>query len=424
MNKRNIQAVILAAGKSSRIYPFDNNGHKSMIRIMGKPIIYYTVEALRKAGVNDLIIVGSEKSDIDKYFNEIKKSGVLIKYVIQNNPGGMGDALLLSKRYIKGDFFLLNAYHVDVDVFVKKLLEAKEKNINAVLLAKKRSIGSAYGVLRFKNKKVEEIIEKPKKGEEPSKMCVIGIYLFDKSFLSVLNKVPKEHYQLEKAISIYAKENIVTFVKIQENTVTLKYPWDLLEVKNYLFERLNRSISKKAKIAKSAEIIGDVVIEEGATIMEGVRIKGNCYIGRNAVIGNNALLRNCVDVEENCVIGSYMEVKNSLVMRGATTHSGFIGDSIIGENCKIAAQFCTGNVRIDRKTVGSVVKGEKVETGKKYLGAMIGSNTNIGIKASTMPGVLIGRNVFIGPSTVVMKNIPDNTKYYTKFKEYVSKKNE
>ncbi len=418
-----MQAVILAAGQSSRMYPFENDIHKSMIRIMEKPILYYTIEALKRSKIFDLIVVTNGRSKTEEYFGDGKKFGVSIRYVLQKNPEGAGDALLLADKYITDDFFLLNASHVEVDTFIKDLLKAKDKYTQAVLLAKKKTTGVMQGVLKFEGRKVEEIVEKPKIGEEPSSMCVVGIYLFEKDFLKTLRNTPKEHYQLEMAISSYTKNNSVIFFETSKETVTLKYPWDLLEIKKYLFKSLKRSISGKSKIAKTAEIIGEVAIEDNVKIMEGVRIKGPCFIGKDTVIGNNALLRNGVNVGRNCLVGSFMEVKNAIIMDGSTTHSGFIGDSIIGENCKIAAQFCTGNVRLDRGIIKSVVKGENLETGAKFLGVFIGEGSNIGIKVSTMPGIIIGRNVTIGPSTAVMKNIPSDTKYYTKFQEIIAKKN-
>jgi len=418
----NISAVILTAGESSRFYPF-NDSHKSMVKVLGRPILEHTINGLKKEGIKKIILVIGKNEAIRDYFGDGKKFGISIDYVVQTKPLGMGNALLLAEKKIKGDFLLLSAHRIDAHKFVNSLLRNKLTfRAKAVLLVKQKENTQIHGVLKYEKNRVIAVIEKPKKGDEPSNLCVVGLYFFPYEFITTLKNTPSEHYQLEKAISAYAKENFVSFVETKDELVTLRYPWNLLEIKDSLIKDMKRFIDPKAKIAKTAEIIGEVVIEEGATIMEGVRIKGACYIGRNAVIGNNALLRNQVDVEENCVIGAYMEVKNSLIFRGATTHSGFIGDSIVGENCRIAAQFCTGNVRLDRKEVEAVVKGEKLDTGKTHLGAMIGKNTNIGIKSSTMPGVIIGKNAVIGPSTVVMKNIPDNTKYYTKFKEYISKK--
>lgn len=421
---RKIAAIILAAGKSSRMYPFDNGIHKSMIKIMGKPILYYTIEALKNSGIVHLIIVTDGKSRAKDYFGEGKKFGVSIKYVVQEKPEGAGDALLLASKHVTGDFLLVNASHLEADIFVEDVLQAKTKDVKAVLLAKKKTNGVVQGVLRFTGSKVEEIVEKPKMGEEPSNIGVVGIYLFQKDFLETLKKTSKEHYQLETAVSNYAKKNNVIFVETHKETVSLKYPWDLLNIKNYLFKKLKRYISSKAKITKSAELIGEVFVDDGVSVMENVVIKGPCYVGKNAYVGNNAILRGGVDMEENAVAGANMEIKNSILMQNSTTHSGYIGDSVIGKNCKIAAGFLTANVRLDRENVRTVVKGEKIDTQFKMLGVMIGDNSNMGIKVTVMPGIIIGKNVTVGSNTTVMSNIQDNTKYYTKFKEIIDRKNE
>ncbi|MDP2702248.1 MAG: DapH/DapD/GlmU-related protein, partial [Candidatus Rokubacteria bacterium] len=181
-------------------------------------------------------------------------------------------------------------------------------------------------------------------------------------------------------------------------------------------------ISKKAKISKDAQILGNVYIEEGVQILEKACIKGPCYIGKNSYIGNSAILRQETCVEDNVVIGAFSEIKNSIVMHGSKIHSGFVGDSIIGEDCRIGAQFCTANKRIDRGSVKTQIRDEKVDTGLKFLGAIVGNNVQIGIRSSTMPGIIIGSNTKIGPSTTVLNNVSENSKYYTKFQEVIEKK--
>ncbi len=117
----------------------------------------------------------------------------------------------------------------------------------------------------------------------------------------------------------------------------------------------------------------------------------------------------------------FLEVKNSLIMSSAKVHSGFIGDSVIGEDCRIGAQFSSANVRLDRSEIKIQTEKEEVDSGLKHLGTIIGRNVKIGIKVSTMPGIIIGGGSIIGPSTVVLNNVPENSKYYTKFKETVIK---
>ena len=103
-------------------------------------------------------------------------------------------------------------------------------------------------------------------------------------------------------------------------------------------------------------------------------------------------------------------------------HSGYIGDSMIGKNCRLGAGVVTANVRIDRGIIKSVVKNKKIETGLKRFGCIIGNNTKTGIRCSFMPGVLVGSDCFIGPSSVVFENIEDNKLFYTEFKGVIKKK--
>jgi len=419
-----MQAVILSAGESSRFSPFRYFDHKSLVKILGKEILIHTIESIKKSGITDVIIVVSKKEGVKSLLGDGRKFGVKIKYVLQEKPTGAGNGLLLAESLIKGDFFLLNASHIDFAEFKDQMVKKKSSKDKAIFLAKEQDRLGNFGVLKTKGDKVTGLIEKPGEGKEPSNLRLIGIYLFSKDFLKTLSQTPDEHYRLESAILNFVKKEQVRFVKTEKEAPSLKYSWDILGVKNYLLSRLKSFRGRNIHVAKSAEIIGPVVISDNAVIMEGAKIKGPCFIGANTMIGNNAILRGNVDIEENCTIGANMEIKNSLIMSGTKVHSGFIGDSVIGENCRIGADFSTANVRLDRKSIKVRIKEKEVDSELKFLGTMIGENTKIGIKVSTMPGIIIGRNSIIGPATVVLRNVPENSRYYTKFKEIVLKNEE
>jgi len=416
-----MQAVLLAAGESSRMYPLAGGMHKSMIRLLGKPLLEHTLEKLKAKGITEIIIVVGKNNNIKDYFGNGEKFGVSIEYVVQEKPEGAGNALLLSKTLLNDDFLLMNSYHVEIDKFIERLIEAKTSGPDGALLVKQKEDTWNYGVVDTDEQRVKGIIEKPAKDSNTSKLCIVGIYLLSEAFLKTLEKTPAQHYQLEEALDSFAKDSNVCFVETNEETVVLKYPWDVLNVKNYLLANLTKYVAGGAQVASSAHLIGEVYVEDGAQIMENAVVKGPCYIGKNAFVGTNSILRDGVDLEENSVAGANMEVKNTLLSEGSKTHSGFIGDSLVGKNCRIGAGFNSANVRIDRETVTSVIKDKKTDTGLKSFGVVIGNNTRIGIKSSTMPGVIIGENVTVGSGTMVMNNIEDGSKYYTKFQEVVTK---
>lgn len=417
-----MKAVVLAGGDSSRFFPFGENGHKTMVKLLGKPILQYTLEGLRDVGITDILIRVKDDGIVQRYFGDGSKFGLSIKYQPQKEALGMGEVLVRARNSLKEDFIFISAFHVNSKELVGRLLKDRKPNTVRVLV-KKRPNPWDYGVVKLEGGRVVSVVEKPEQSEAKSDICIVGCYLLNREFLGVLAKEKYHHYNFETALDKYAKDNLVE-AEIVEEVLTLKYPWDLLPMKDYLLKTLKPGKGEGAKIAKSSEIVGAVYIGEGAKILEGAKIMGPCYIGPRSMVGTNAILRGGVDVGEGCVVGANMEVKNSIIMDHATTHSGFIGDSIIGSKTKIAAQFTTGNVRLDRATIKTKVKDKETDTGLTSLGVIVGENVKFGINVSTMPGVIIGNNVVIGPSTTVQNNVSSNSKYYTKFAEVVEKKND
>ncbi len=424
-----MQVVILAAGESTRFWPF-NNTHKSLLKIMGKPIIFYTVKGLIDEGINDIIIIQGPNRDIERQLNNYPEYSKHIKYVLQNEPKGMGNALIQAKELLVGQFLLILAERVDCgEIFRKLSPKINASRSKTILVGAKTDTPYLFGILKLEKNRVVEIVEKPRKGEEQSNIKALGVYVLTQAFFDIYSETKKHQYDFEEALSVYMKKYHVEVMLWDRQTPSLKYPWHLFDMRKYLFNKYSRKIIEETKaigkhtnIAKSAEIIGAVIIGDNVCVMEKAVIKGPCYIGDNVFIGNNVIIRSGVDIEANCIVGANMEIKNSILMEDSTTHSGFIGDSIIGKNCKIAAGFYNANVRLDRTSVKVIVKEEKIDTGLTSLGAMIGDNSNIGIRVSTMPGVIIGRNVTVGAGTTIMSNISDGVTYYTKFQEIISKK--
>ncbi len=419
-----MQVVILAAGQSSRFWPL-NNEHKSLMKIMGKPLIWHVIKGLeRTKRIKEIIIVQGKNKVLEKELKQYKLSQ-RIKYVVQTKPTGTGDAILKVKKLIKGQFFVLNAERIDIEYYVEPILKkfkemtagSKEKN-GLILVAGKTNTPWLFGILKVKKDKVIDLIEKPKPGKEPSNLKIVGVYFLPKEFLSYLEKVPSNPYSLEDALLAYAKEKNERVIMVNRDTLALKFPWHIFDSNRFLINRfLESKISKKAKIAKNAKIEGKVFIGDNTRVFENAVIKGPCYIGKNCIIGNNALVREYVNLEDNVLIGANAEVVRSIFQEGVSVHSGFFGDSIFDKDCKIGAGTITANVRLDRGNIKSKVKGEKIDTGLKSFGTIIGQNTKIGIHSSLMPGVLIGSNVLIGPNSLVRKNIENNTLFYSEFKE-------
>lgn len=398
----------MAAGESSRFWPL-NSKHKSLQKIMGKPLIWYTINSLESAGLSDIVVVQNLQRDFEQ------EIGGKIKYVIQPEPKGMGDAIIRAQELEPSLVF--HAHKVNAGDYVEpifaKLGNGKD---GLVFLGAKTDQPQLYGILELDGDRVTGIIEKPKKGKEPSNVRAVGGYLLPGNFPEYYVKVPPHQYAFEDALNLYAKENEARLVMVKEDNSSLKYPWQLFGTTKYLLDsRLKgQEIHPTAKIAENVIIDGNVYIGENTRVFEGAVIKGPCYIGSNCVIGSHALVRDYTNLEEGAVVGAHAEVARCIFQKNAHVHSGYFGDSILGENCRVGAGTVTANVRLDR----GIIKN----SGLTSLGAIVGENTHIGINVSLMPGVLIGSNCVVGPGSVVFEDVEDNTVLYSQFKSLTKKK--
>ena len=375
-------------------------------------MIWWTIDGLKKAGIKDIIVVQGKQRDIEKELMD--KS---IKCVVQPKPLGMGDALWQARKLIKGPFVVLNAERVDINEiiqiskskiqnysdFIGNPRQGRDKSkFKSILIGQKTKTPELFGMMRLKGNRVVEIIEKPK-GKPPSDIKVVGVYFLEPEFFKYYQKVKRHQYDFEDALSLYMKENEIMvhiLKKSEEETPSLKYPWHLFSVTKYLFDK---NLSKK-----------EVRLGKNVKIFEGAVINGPCYIGDNCIVGNNAVVRDCTDLEEGAMVGALAEVARSIFQKNAHCHSGYFGDSILGENCRAGAGTVTANVRLDR--------GNIKNTSLTSLGIIVGQNTHIGINASLMPGVLIGANCAIGPSSVVFGNVEDNSIFYSKPVNHLDRK--
>ena len=419
-----MKAVILAAGQSSRFKPVSDNQHKGLTEVLGRPIIEHTIEELRDAGVDEVIVVQSPNQEMENSLGDTPDH-----YVVQEEPKGMGNALRQAEHLLDDKFLVLTPYRANAAQFFESMIEkAENEDAEVVFVSTPTDEPEKYGILELNDEgKAVDMIEKPEPEEAPSNHKVVGMYLLSENFFDHLDEVETWEYQYEDALSNHMKEEPASVLKIDEETNSIKYPWDLFSVIEELMEQKGKNISENASIADSAEIKGDVIIEDGATVYENAAIKGPVYIGENATVGNNSVVRDHVAIEKEATVGANSEVKNSIFQPGSSMHSGFIGDSIIGKNSSIGAGTITANREFpkdgERPEVESDLIGKDYDknTGRSYMGAVIGDDVDIGVNVSLMPGIQIGSNAKIGPGTVVHENVENGETVYVD-QEQVRKK--
>ncbi|MFB6244925.1 MAG: sugar phosphate nucleotidyltransferase, partial [Candidatus Nanohaloarchaea archaeon] len=402
-----------AAGSSSRFKPISDNRHKGLTSLLGKPIVEHTIEELQNIGIDDVVVIqGPEKRFEDEVDAEAS-------FRVQEEPRGMGHALNQARDLLDEKFLVLNPYHAPSAHIIEELVEkARQEGSETAFVSRETESPEDYGILDLEERKAVGVTEKPDPDEAPSNRRIVGMYLLSPDFFSHLDAVEEWEYQFEDALDRKVSGDPASVLFIDEETISIKYPWDLFEFVEALLDERGQAVSDGAEVAETAVIEGDVIVEEGARIFENAVVKGPAYIGRDAVVGNNALVRDHVSLEERVVIGTGAEVKNSVFQPGSSLHSGYIGDSVVGKETKIGAETVTANRKFrrdgDRPEIASdlIAKGREQESGKSSLGAFIGDEVDIGVNVSLMPGVQVGSEAEIGPGTVVERNVQNGETVY------------
>ncbi len=196
------------------------------------------------------------------------------------------------------------------------------------------------------------------------------------------------------------------------------YPWEILPKISEFIIKLGETlptdeydkvgenvwIAKDAKVFESAYINGPVIIDHGAEVRHCAFIRGNAIVGKNCVVGNSTELKNVI-----------------LFNNVQVPHYNYVGDSILGYKSHMGAGSITSNVKSDKTNVTIMIGDDKIETGLKKMGAMLGNNVEVGCNSVLNPGTVIGKQTNVYPLSMVRGYVPPKS-IYKKRGEVVEKR--
>jgi len=423
-----LQTVILAGGTGKRVFPLAVNKPKPMFKILGKPLIQHVIETVKEAGLKDFIIViGHNGEQIKDYLADGSELGVSIEYTVQKEALGMANALETTKDLVEDNFFVVNADDIFESSLIKEMTKQfKKGGADIVLSCKPVEETWKFGIIQIEDDKVTKFVEKPPRGQEPSNLAVVGVYIMTKKIFDYYKKIPVSDHQYEDAIQRFIEDkNVVRAASYDGFFAGYKYPWDLFTINEHLMDRhvKKQTIEDGVDISERAQIEGNVWIRRGTRILEGACIRGPCYIGSNSLIGNNCLIRNYSLIGNNCVVGFSTEIKHSLIGDNCWFHTNYIGDSIISDNCLFGAGTITANFRFDEKNVKLRIEGKEVDSGTDKLGAIVGDNCKTGINACLSPGVRIGPYSIVGAGVYLQGDLEPGKIIFLNKESYMVKEN-
>ncbi|MEI7641355.1 MAG: sugar phosphate nucleotidyltransferase [bacterium] len=211
-----MKGIILAGGLGTRLHPLTRITNKHLLPVYDKPMIFYPIEMLVKAGVTEIMVVtgGSNAGDFLRLLGNGKEFGLKrLHYGYQEGEGGIADALNTAREFVGKDKMVVVLGDNMIERTIKKAVDSfRKQKKGAKIITKEVNNPKEYGVVEFKDNKVVGIIEKPK--NPPSNMAVIGIYFYPPDVFEIIEKLkPSKRGELEitDVNNAYIRKNQMTY---------------------------------------------------------------------------------------------------------------------------------------------------------------------------------------------------------------------
>jgi glucose-1-phosphate thymidylyltransferase len=211
-----MKAVILAGGLGTRLYPLTKITNKHLLPIFDRPMIYYPLETLVEAGIDDILIVtgGNNAGDFLRLLGNGKEFGLKhLNYTYQEGEGGIAEALGLAEYYVDGDPVVVILGDNIVEKSIRAAVENfRERPVGAKILLKEVQDPWRFGVAELQGDKVVRIVEKPKAPK--TNLIVTGIYMYDSNvfkYIKTLKPSNRGELEITDVNNIYIEKNQMTY---------------------------------------------------------------------------------------------------------------------------------------------------------------------------------------------------------------------
>jgi glucose-1-phosphate thymidylyltransferase len=355
---KGLKGLILSGGAGTRLRPITHTSAKQLVPVANKPVLFYGIEALVAAGVEEIgIIVSPETGDeIRAAAGDGSRFGARISYITQDAPRGLAHAVLTAEDYLEdGPFVMYLGDNLLRDGIVDLVESFRDTEPDALILLTQVSDPQHYGVAALEGDRVVRLVEKPK--QPPSDLALVGVYMFGPSIFAAARAI-EPSWRDELEITDAIQRLIDDGQRVESRTV--KGWWkdtgqleDMLEANRLVLEDL---VPRMDGELVESRVEGRVVVEDGARLERSV-VRGPAIIGRNsrvvdAFIGPYTALDAEVTVERS-------EVEHSILLAGAS-----VSDL---------------NARMEASLLGRNVKLERGDGLPKTLRMMVGDNSQIEI---------------------------------------------
>lgn len=331
-----LKGLILSGGKGTRLRPLTHTRAKQLMPVANKPILFYGIEALAQAGIQEIgIIVGETKQEVMGAVGDGSRWNIKVTYVDQPEPLGLAHAVFTAKDFLKDSHFVMYlGDNLLKNGIVSLIDQFRESRPNSQILLAAVPNPEHFGVAELDGNRVIRLEEKPK--EPRSNLALVGVYMFDTHIFeseAVLKPSARGELEITDAIQFL----IDSGYRVESHVVegwwkdTGKLD-DMLEANRLILETLGRHI--EGEVDASSRIDGRVEIGKGTRIIAST-IRGPVIIGENSTI-EDSFIGPFTSIQDQCEVRQ-SEIQHSIMLRGSSLRGlkRRVEDSLIGVNVEI-----------------------------------------------------------------------------------------
>jgi glucose-1-phosphate thymidylyltransferase len=382
------QAVVLAAGEGRRVRPLTRYQPKPMLRVAGRPILEYPLDALVDTGVEHIVlVVGHGRNRIQNRFENTYR-GVDLTYVTQSTQLGSGHALQAAADHVDGEFLVVNGDNVIDDTMVRVTADRYVESDAAACLAVAASDRTGeYGTVGVNNGIVEWVNEH---GDSDSARINAGVYAFDESVFDALDRTEFEDGERPLTGAISELDGPVIAATPNGVWFDPSYPWELLRTNEQILyahpalARAGDRVKESARIHESAVIGENVLIGPDCTVSAGAVVKGGTCLLSSTIVGENAVLEGSI-IGPDARVGANALLRDTIVGGGAT-----IGDGTVSPG----------------RSATLVIDG--VEHTDRRLGGVVADRATVGANVTITPGCRVGPRGTVAPGISLRRDVAEN----------------
>lgn len=404
-----MKAVLPVAGNGTRMYPLGVDTPKALIRILNKPLLLWSLEALQVNGITEVVVVTSAGvfgTMIKDYVSTLSLENLTIHVAIQKQQLGTANVLQMAKDFFTDDedFIFLNGDDLYGPENIRLLTEQRGN----VVLGMQVNDPEKWGIFQAnENGDLIQVIEKPT--QFVGDLANIGCMRLNSEVFKLYEQIQissRGEYELTDTLQLLAKQGKIKVAACRDYWIPIGYPWHILEAAEYFLPKIESKI--EGVVEENVVQKGKLILPQSSTILAGSYLDGNICVGENTVIGPHAYIRGNVSIGSGCKIGASVELKNSVIGNDTRVpHLSYVGDSVIGDDVNVAAQSSIANFRHDQANISTPIKGKLTDTGRQKLGAILANHVRLGIGTIIYPGRKIWPGKTTIPGQVVSRDITD-----------------